>query len=126
MLAQLLLSFGYDKITLLTRSMLLHNAGYKVEEVWRWPDAFNRAQADVIDALLLCHTVPAAEQKSLITRIRAKRALLPIFCVVRQYESDPYSEGCIAIDSTPEELLAGLQLALSQNWSTYRKSTRQK
>ena len=54
MLAQLLLSFGYDKITLLTRSMLLQNAGYKVEEVWRWPDAFTRAQADVIDALVLC------------------------------------------------------------------------
>lgn len=122
MLAQLVLSFGYDKITLSTRSMVLHNAGYKVEEVWRWPGAFNRAQADVNDALVLCHTVPVAEQESLIIRIRAKRPLLPIFCVVRQSESDPHSEGCIAIDSTPEELLAGLQLALSQNWSRYRKS----
>jgi CheY-like chemotaxis protein len=112
MLAQVLLSFGYDKIVLLTRSMVLRGAGYTVEEVYRWHEAFNRAQSDLIDALLLCHSVPAAEQKSMITGIRAKRAHLPIFCVVRQSDFDPTTEGCIAVDPTPEELLEGLRLAL--------------
>jgi len=112
MLAQVLLSFGYDKIVLLTRSMVLRGAGYTVEEVYRWHEAFSRAQSDFIDALLLCHTVPAAEQKSMITGIRAKRALLPIFCVVRESVFDPVTEGCIAVDPSPEELLEGLRAAL--------------
>ena len=112
MLAQVLLSFGYDKIVLLTRSMVLRGAGYTVEEVYRWHDAFSRAQSDLVDALLLCHTVPAAEQRSLITGIRAKRALLPIFCVVRQSVFDPATEGCIAVDPSPEELLEGLRAVL--------------
>jgi DNA-binding response OmpR family regulator len=114
MLAQVLLSFGYDKMMLLTRSMVLRTAGYKVEEVSHWHDAFSRAQADVIDAMVLCHTVPLREQESLLTAIRAIRRLLPVFCVVHQVVLDTCIEGCIAIDSDPEELLSGLQSALRQ------------
>ena len=122
MLAQMLLSFGYDKIMLLTRSMVLRRAGFDVEEVCRWYDAFNRAQADVVDALLLCHTVPVEEQISLIKRIRANRRLLPIFCVVRESYFDPSAEGCIPIDSAPEDLVAGLRAALTQNWIKWTRS----
>jgi hypothetical protein len=114
MLAQVLLSFGYDKIMLLSRSMVLRNAGYDVEEVCRWHDAFSRAQADAIDAVVLCHTVPLREQESLVKGIHAKRRLLPIFCVVQQLALERCVRGCIAIDSAPEELLDGLQSALRQ------------
>jgi DNA-binding response OmpR family regulator len=114
MLAQLLLSFGYDKITLLTRSMVLRNAGYEVEEVYRWHDAFSRAKADAIDAVLICHTVPLMEQESLLTGIRAERGLLPVLCVVHHVVFDTCAKGCIAIGSAPEELVAGVRAALGQ------------
>ena len=114
MLAHVLLSFGYDKVILLTRSMVLRRAGYSVEEVCRWHDAFSRAQADAIDAVMLCHTVPLKEQESFITGMRDKRRLMPIFCVVRRVAFDRCIEECIAVDSAPEELLAGLHSALRQ------------
>jgi hypothetical protein len=123
MLPQVLLSFGYDKIVLMTRTLVLRNAGYGVEEVFRWPDAFSRAQADAIDAVLLCHTVPATEQKSFVVAIRSERRLLPVFCVVRQLAFHGSVEGCIPLDSAPEELLFGLHSALSQNWAKPKRES---
>ncbi|MCU1253932.1 MAG: hypothetical protein JWM83_231 [Candidatus Angelobacter sp.] len=122
MLAQVLLSFGYDRVMLLTRSMVLRNAGYSVEEVCRWHDAWTRAQADAIDAVLLCHTVPAREQELLLAAIRAKRRLMPVFCVIHQIVLGTCAEGCIPLDSAPEELLFGLQSALNLNQTKRRES----
>ena len=122
MLAQVLLSFGYDRVMLLTRSMVLRNAGYSVEEVCRWHDAWTRAQADVIDAVLLCHTVPAREQELLLAAIRARRRLMPVFCVIHQIVLGTCVEGCIPLDSAPEELLFGLQSALNLNQTKRRES----
>jgi DNA-binding NtrC family response regulator len=122
MLAQVLLSFGYDRVMLLTRSMVLRNAGYSVEEVCRWHDAWTRAQADAIDAVLLCHTVPAREQELLLAAIRARRRLMPVFCVIHQIVLGTCVEGCIPLDSAPEELLFGLQSALNLNRTKRRES----
>jgi DNA-binding response OmpR family regulator len=123
MLPPVLLSFGYDKTMLATRSMVLRRAGYSVEEVTRWSDAYRRAQSDVVDALLICHTVPLNEQGILVSAVRANRRLLPIFFVSSQYGHPTTIEGCTPIGKDSARLLKALHVAFRRSQTTLSSST---
>ena len=112
MLTPVLLSFGYDRTMLANRSIALRNAGYGVQEVTRWSDAHTRAQSDLIDAVLICHTVPLNEQGVLISAIRTNRRLMPIFFVNCQNGYPTTIEGCTPIVRDSAELLNALHAAL--------------
>jgi DNA-binding response OmpR family regulator len=113
MLTPVLLSFGYDKKMLATRSMFLRGVGYRVEEVFRWSDAHSRAQSDIIDAILICNTVPLSELEALVSAIRSHRRLLPILSVSAQEPLSKSIEGCIPVHADhPAGLLDVLHVAL--------------
>jgi DNA-binding NtrC family response regulator len=107
-----ILSFGYDPILLPLRSMVLRRSGYVVEEAYSVAEAFRAVQSDVIDLLLICHTVPANEQNQLIASIRSVRRLLPVLCVTNQ-EFAHSTENCFAVTNSPMELLDAVRLAAS-------------
>jgi DNA-binding response OmpR family regulator len=107
-----ILSFGYDPILLPLRSMVLRSRGYAVEEAYSLAEAFRVVQSDVIDLMLICHTVPADDQNKLIASVRSVRRLLPILCITDQ-EFAAFTEGCFAVTNSPLDLLDAVRLAAS-------------
>ncbi|HZI57859.1 MAG TPA: hypothetical protein VFF39_13845 [Verrucomicrobiae bacterium] len=106
-----ILSISSDPQLMVTRTLLLRGAGYAVDEAYEKAAALNRAQCDSVDALLICHSVPKAERRWLIARVREKRKLMPILCLTVGVDGLPEGS-CTAVSNTPEELLNALARAL--------------
>jgi hypothetical protein len=65
-------------ILLSSRSLLLRSAGYAVDEAYTVDKAISLVEADSIDAVLICHTVPRGDQQVIIAAVREKRRLSPL------------------------------------------------
>ncbi|HEV7522416.1 MAG TPA: hypothetical protein VGP89_15035 [Candidatus Angelobacter sp.] len=105
-----ILSVGTDNSLMKTRTLLLLSAGYAVEEAYAIETAISIVVTDLIDATLICHTVPQNAQQTLIAIVREKRRLMPILCI-RSYAYETAPRTCIAVDNDPEALLKSLKLA---------------
>ena len=77
-----ILSVGHDHHLLALRTLVLERAGFEVIEAFCVSDALRLAQSDAVDLVLMCHSVPRAEQKLLLAGIRNHRRLMPVFCVI--------------------------------------------
>jgi DNA-binding response OmpR family regulator len=53
-----ILSVGKDKTLMASRTLLMSNSGYAVEEAYSLEKAIGFVEADSIDATVICHTVP--------------------------------------------------------------------
>jgi DNA-binding response OmpR family regulator len=107
-----ILSVGETKSLMVSRSMLLRHAGYAVDEAYSLREAFKVLDSDSPDAVLICHSLPAAERDTLISSIRERQQLLPIFCIDNT-GVPPRIKGCQVVPNAPEELLAAIHLKLS-------------
>ena len=103
-----ILSVGKDPTLMSSRTLLLRNAGYAVEEAFTLDKAKDLVHSYSIDVTLLCHTVPERDQRLLIYLIREKRNLMPIL-YVRSYEHESVPRTCIPVDNQPEALLQTLK-----------------
>jgi DNA-binding response OmpR family regulator len=103
-----ILSFGKDPTLMSSRTLLLRNAGYDVQEAFTLDKAKDLVHSDSIDVALLCHTVPERDQRLLIYLVRAKRRLMPIL-YIRSYDHESVPLACIAVDNAPEALLQSLK-----------------
>jgi DNA-binding NtrC family response regulator len=113
-----ILSLGHDHHLLPMRTMLLENAGFDVIEAYSVNDALRLAQSDAVDLVLVCHTVPRAEQKLLVVGIRQRRRLMPILLVIAQDFVMP-AESSSGARTAPQQLLDALRQA-AVNYSSYR------
>jgi DNA-binding NtrC family response regulator len=105
-----ILSVGNDPSLMSSRSLVLRAAGYVVKEAYTVDKAINLAAADLIDAILICHTIPKDDKKLLISAVREKRNLMPVLCIrSSDYETPPRT--CTPVDNEPEVLLNTLRLA---------------
>jgi PleD family two-component response regulator len=84
--------------------MVLRSRGYVVEEAYSPKEAFLAVHSDVIDLLLICHTVPASDRENLIASVRSVRRLLPILCITDQ-DFARSTEGCFTVTNSPLDLL---------------------
>jgi CheY-like chemotaxis protein len=95
------------------RSRVLSSAGYTVEE----SDSLNRAiyllESDLIDAVLICHTVPRSDQQLLVMAAKAKRRLLPVL-FLRVYANERSTEDRIVVGNDPVALLNAVRLATNR------------
>src|SRR5690348_7519737 len=107
-----ILSLGYDRTLIRLRSMVLRQAGYAVEEAYSIEQALARAKSDVIDLLLICHTIPASDQLKLINTVQRWRRWLPVVCVTNE-EFACAVDDCVAVQNSPVELLEGARSAAS-------------
>jgi DNA-binding response OmpR family regulator len=107
-----ILSIGKNHNLMSSRSLILRKAGYVVQEARTAEEAIRLVESDLIDAMLICHTLARPEQKRLIAAVRAKRRLMPILCV-RSYAFEDTAQNCIALDNEPETLLNTLRSALN-------------
>jgi len=105
-----LLSVGYDPLLMRTRSFVLRQAGFTVDEAYNLNGALGLLKSDSIDAVLLCHTVPNDKQRRFISAARRERRLLPIICIKAQ-DHEGQQPDCVSVRSDPDELLAAVKLA---------------
>ena len=110
MLIPHLLSVGYDPVLMQTRSLILRQAGFTVDEAYNLNGAFARLKSDSIDAVLLCHTVPQGEQRSFIAAAHQLRRMLPIICI-QAHDHDVHQHNCLSVGSDPAQLLAAIKSA---------------
>jgi DNA-binding response OmpR family regulator len=103
-----ILSVGKDPTLMSSRTLLLRNAGYAVQEAFTLDKAKDLVHSDSIDVTLLCHTVPEREQRILISLVREKRNLMPVLCI-RSNRHASVLRTCTAVDSEPEALLQSLK-----------------
>ncbi|HEY6349721.1 MAG TPA: hypothetical protein VI636_09950 [Candidatus Angelobacter sp.] len=108
------LSVGHDRSLMTSRSLLLCKAGYAVEEAYSRHQALVLVDSDVIDVLLICHTVPENEKRALISAVRKQRLLIPILCISdRDFLSLPRQE-YVVISNAPAELLSAIDFAVKK------------
>lgn len=115
-----ILVVGYDRLLNGLRSKVLRMSEYEVEEAFTVTEALQRAQSDSIDAVVVCHTVPENEKKTLVATVRKTRTLMPIFCVAgREYDSVPVS--CVCVANSPIELLDAVKAGVQRYKSPHRR-----
>ncbi len=103
-----ILSVGKDPGLMSSRTLLLLNAGYAVQEAHALDKAKDLVHSDSIDITLLCHTVPEGEKRILIALVREKRSLMPVI-YIRSYRHESVPRTCIGVDNEPEALLQSLK-----------------
>jgi DNA-binding NtrC family response regulator len=99
---------GKDANLMRSRTLLLSNAGYAVQEAFSLEKAAALVELDSIDLTLICHTVPDDDKQALISLIQKKKSRIPVVCIRSYaYESIPFS--CTVVDNDPEVLLGCLK-----------------
>lgn len=106
-----IVSAGYDHDLMHTRSMVLRQAGFVVDEAYSPLGVLGLVKSDSIDAVLLCHTIPKDEQRWLIVSIRKARLLLPIISI-KASVYDSAQDGCFIATNEPVDLLGVLRRAI--------------
>jgi DNA-binding NtrC family response regulator len=112
-----ILSVGHDHHLLALRTLVLERAGFEVIEAFCVSDALRLAQSDAVDLVLMCHTIPRAEQKLLLAGIRNRRRLMPVLSVIAHDFVMPADS---AAPSVPPQLLVDALRQAAMNYSSYR------
>lgn len=107
------LSVGHDRQLMASRSLVLSHAGYTVEEAYTGRQAVELAQGDLVDLILVCHTVSDPERQQLISLIRKQRRLVPILCLRDSDYSTGSVDGCKLVSNAPAELVAAVGSAVN-------------
>jgi DNA-binding NtrC family response regulator len=103
-----ILCVGFEPHLLETRSMILRQAGYIVCECAVLADALSALESKPIDLVLICNSIPRAQQEWLTTEIMNRSCMMPILCI----QNHPYERGvngCVSVDNGPETLLAAIE-----------------
>ena len=105
-----ILSVGYERKWMESRTQILRSAGYRVDEVNNLKAALALAESDSVDMLVICDSVPRPEQQWLIARVRERRRMLPILCI-GDYPYVSAADCCLGVENTPVALLNAVKLA---------------
>ena len=108
------LSVGYDRSLMKSRSLLLRNVGYVVTEAYSRHQALAQVRANSVDVMLICHTVPEAEKRALLSAVRKQRLLVSILCISGSDFLFSSGEGFTVVSNAPAELLAAIDAAVKE------------
>ncbi len=98
------LTVGRDPLLLHTRNEILRKYGIATVSALSIQDAFQIFQSGDFDFVLLCHSVPEAERKQLITLMRNRRASTPVITISEvSFYDDPFAD--ITTINDPETML---------------------
>jgi CheY-like chemotaxis protein len=106
------LSISYDSSLLLTRQMLLEQAGYVVVSAHGFTEALERCRNAKYDIVLMGHSMPPKDQSALAAAIR-QHCHAPILSI-RRPDDPPLAEADYSVESGegPTILLAGIEAIL--------------
>ncbi len=83
------LIYGHDLNLLQTRRWILVRNGFEVGIASHIAEAEGTLQAQVIDLLLICHTIPSNERRSAVATLKAVRPRLRIMLVTTAGNPEP-------------------------------------
>jgi CheY-like chemotaxis protein len=110
-----ILSISYDQPLLVTRQMILEQAGYDVSSAFGFAEALEicTTQHD-FDLVLMGHSMPQKDKKALFEALRSKCSA-PLLSILRHGDS-PIPEANYSVDAQdgPSALLNAVQAALGQ------------
>jgi CheY-like chemotaxis protein len=105
--ASSILTVSRDRVLQETRTLILERAGYSVSAALNDKDAVGFIEApNDIRLVLMCHSVPEASRKLLVTRIKALKPTLPILMLYNGYDpTEAKVDGSLHSFETPEAML---------------------
>jgi DNA-binding response OmpR family regulator len=117
------LAVGQDSMILSTRVSILRGAGYAVESATSAEQAINQFRSGDFGLVILCHTMPPEERRTLARLIRASGSSIPVIYVQPLIEPSTDGLADAIIGSHPIELLSGVEEALNRATVRHRQST---
>jgi CheY-like chemotaxis protein len=108
------LAVGQDRMILSTRISILRGAGYAVESATSAEQAIDQFRSGDFGLVILCHTMPPEERRSLARLIRASGTSVPVLYVQPLIEPSMDGLADAIIGSHPIELLSGVEEALNK------------
>ncbi len=108
-----LLSFGYDPLLMNVRTMLLRTTGYAVTETDSCIETIRLICMGRFDLILMCHTVPEDQQKTVVRRAKEFQPGIAVLCL-SDNPGVSYSEFCETASNTAPELLLQIEEALEK------------
>jgi DNA-binding response OmpR family regulator len=102
-----IISFGYDPTLMSSRTLLLQHAGFTVKETYSPAEVLRLVRNDLVDLVVICHTVPLKEEEQLIAALREVRELLPVICIAAsEYELGKAGRtDCVNVQNSPVPLI---------------------
>jgi DNA-binding response OmpR family regulator len=106
-----ILAISYDQSLLLTRKLLLENAGYDVITAEGFVTASEACQEN-FDLAILGHSIPHRDKEQIIARLR-QSSRAPILALLRPHEASVRGAD-LSVDTHPAVLLASVKRLLGQ------------
>lgn len=112
MAAKRILSISYDEPLLVTRQMMLEQAGFKVVSAFGFTEALEKCQNCDFDLVLVGHSIPIKDKAALVASIK-KNCKCPVLSI-RRHGYGPLPQADYSIDSQdgPQALLDAVNSAL--------------
>jgi CheY-like chemotaxis protein len=110
--AKSVLSISYDSSLLITRQMLLQQAGYAVISALGFTEALERCRTEMYDIVLMGHSMPRKDKSALAAAVR-EHCSAPILSIRRHGDPPlPEADYSVEADEGPTILLAGIEAIL--------------
>ncbi len=106
-----ILSVGCDPHLMAVRTMVLHEAGYQVDEANSRGEATRRLRSAKFHLVLICHTIPEPEKDKLVTAARRLQPGLPVVCISSYGYSSP-DDHCETVNNVAPAFLTDLSTVL--------------
>ena len=98
-----ILSISYDQSLLLTRDLMLKQAGYEVVSCEGFADAIEHCQGH-FDLIIMGHSIPQKDKRAIVLELHARGCDAPLLSLIRPGER-PISEAGDTVDPFSPELL---------------------
>ncbi len=112
----ILLHFGYDGLLSEARAVVLEQAGYEVVIAHSGKEALTVLRNRSVELVLVCHSVPSEEARSVLAEMKQLRPHVPIVMVHVGGLTQPerrYADGFVDGLRGPDHLLARISSFLS-------------
>lgn len=113
-----ILSVGRDPQLMAVRTMVLHEAGYLVDEADSNKQAMQRLRSAKFHLVLICHTIPEPEKAKLAAAVRRLQPGLPVACISSYGYSSP-DDHCETVNNVAPAFLTDLSMILSKAGSRH-------
>ena len=118
-----ILSAGRDYDLLRLRNAVLKTRDYTVVAAVTTAEVLSKFHEGDFDLVLLCHTIPLEDQKTISDAVHSASPSTPVLAVTRSGEISPYSD--LLVENNPDAILSSLNAAerLKTNFSVRRRAS---
>jgi DNA-binding response OmpR family regulator len=107
-----ILSISYDESLLMTRQMILEQAGFQVTSALGFAESLERSQKGPFDLVVLGHSLPIKDKSAIVAALKGKNK--PKILSIRRHGYAPIPEADASVDALegPHALLEAVRKVL--------------